>query len=300
MKIGLDYFPLDTDLFGDIKIRKLIRRQGGKAVTVYTLLLCIIYRRGYYMRWDEDLPFIISEQTGFDEAYIREVVRCCMTVGLFDKSLFDAERVLSSRGIQVRYKLVNKLTKRNAKVTAFSLISSEEKGITSEEKGITSEEKGITSEEKGITSEEEGITSEEEGITSEEEGQSKVKEKKEKKKKENAPSPSPPRGAPRGSSEGALEGEIDFDIFLRHFNALLKEYDSKISPLRRMTDERRGRLNGLLASGYTKSDIERVLRNAVSSAMLNGRVKKGFVPGFDWLMEERNFVRVLEGEFNYK
>lgn len=43
-KIGLEYFPMDVDMFQDIKIRKLIKRQGGKAVVVYTLLLCFIYR----------------------------------------------------------------------------------------------------------------------------------------------------------------------------------------------------------------------------------------------------------------
>ena len=43
VKKGLDYFPLDVDFFQDIKIRKLIRCQGGKALTVYIALLCNIY-----------------------------------------------------------------------------------------------------------------------------------------------------------------------------------------------------------------------------------------------------------------
>ena len=46
-KIGLEYFPFDIDFFSDLKIRKLIKYQGGKAVTVYALLLCIIYKQGY-------------------------------------------------------------------------------------------------------------------------------------------------------------------------------------------------------------------------------------------------------------
>ncbi len=43
-----------------------------------------------------------------------------------------------------------------------------------------------------------------------------------------------------------------------------------------------------------------VLMAAASSPQLNGRGKKGFIPGFDWIMREENFVRVLEGEFNAK
>lgn len=34
---------MDVDMFQDIKIRKLIKRQGGKNVAVYVLLLCFIY-----------------------------------------------------------------------------------------------------------------------------------------------------------------------------------------------------------------------------------------------------------------
>ena len=100
VKKGLDYFPFDVDFFQDIKIRKLIKYQRGKAVTVYALLLCLIYKNGYYMLWDEELPFILSEQTGFEEAYIQEVVKCCLALGLFSKELFDKEKVLTSIGIQ--------------------------------------------------------------------------------------------------------------------------------------------------------------------------------------------------------
>ncbi len=102
-KVGLDYFPMDVDFFQDIRIRKLIKYQGGKAVTVYALLLCIIYKQGYYVRWDDGLPFIISEQTGFEEAYIQEVFKCCLIVGLFSKELYDSDKVITSKGIQKRW-----------------------------------------------------------------------------------------------------------------------------------------------------------------------------------------------------
>ena len=144
-KTGLDYFPFDTDTFQDIKIRKLIKRQGGKAVTVYALLLCIIYKDGYYTRWDEELPFIISEQTGFEEAYISEVITVCLSLGLFSKELFDTEGILTSRGIQERYRDICRQIKRKCSFDHYSLISSGETGISSEEIGISSEEKPINS-----------------------------------------------------------------------------------------------------------------------------------------------------------
>ena len=146
-KRGLEYFPLDVDFFQDLKIRKLVKYQGGgKAIAVYALLLCLIYRDGYYMMWDEELPFIISEQTGFDEAYIREVVNSCLNIGLLDKTLFKSERILTSQGIQDRYAKICKLSKRNCIISEFNLISSEEMPISSEEMPISSEEMPISSE----------------------------------------------------------------------------------------------------------------------------------------------------------
>ena len=166
-KSGLDYFPFDVDFFSELKIRKLIKCQGGKAVTVYALLLCNIYKNGYYMRWDKELPFIISEQTGYDEVYIQEVIKSCFTVGLFSKELFDQEKIITSKGIQDRYQSIFSLSRRVCEIKEYNLISSEEKAISSEEKAISSEEKAISSEEKAISSAESA--------------QSKVKERKEKK-----------------------------------------------------------------------------------------------------------------------
>lgn len=125
-KIGLEYFPFDIDFFSDLKIRKLIKYQGGKAVTVYALLLCIIYKQGYYMRWDKELPFIISEQTGYEEVYIQEVIKSCLVIGLFSNELFEKEKIITSKGIQERYQYICNLSKRKCVISEFILISSEE------------------------------------------------------------------------------------------------------------------------------------------------------------------------------
>lgn len=144
-KIGLEYFPFEVDLFSDIKIRKLIKYQGGKAFTVYALLLCIIYKKGYYMGWDKELPFIISEQTGYEEVYIQEVIKSCLIVGLFSKELYESEKILTSKGIQERYQYICNLSKRMCVISEFNLISSEETPISSEEIPIVSEEMPVNS-----------------------------------------------------------------------------------------------------------------------------------------------------------
>lgn len=121
-KHGLEYFPMDIDIFSDLKIRKLIKRQGGKAITVYALLLCNIYKEGYYIQWDEELPFFCSELTGFDEAYISEVIKTCLSLGLFSKTLFESRHVLTSKGIQTRYQRICQQSRRKCQVTDNSLI----------------------------------------------------------------------------------------------------------------------------------------------------------------------------------
>ena len=125
-KKGLEYFPMDIDIFSNIKIRKLIKYQGGKAVSVYTLLLCNIYKSGYYMKWDNELPFICSELTGFEEAYISEVVKTCLNLGLFSKELFDAEKVLTSKSIQERYERICMQCRRVGKIDDYCLLTSQE------------------------------------------------------------------------------------------------------------------------------------------------------------------------------
>lgn len=140
---GLSYFPFDIDFFQDLKIRKLIRCQGGKAVTVYALLLCFIYKSGYYIRWDEELPFAISEQTGYDEAYIREVIKNCVTLGLFSRELFDGEGVLTSRGIQERYAEICELSRRVYVIEQFNLISEQKGGVSVQKKDISAQKTDI-------------------------------------------------------------------------------------------------------------------------------------------------------------
>ncbi|EHM37847.1 hypothetical protein HMPREF0080_02031 [Anaeroglobus geminatus F0357] len=68
LKQGLDYFPLDTDFLQDIKVRRLIRACGSSAIPMLIGLLVNIYRGdGYYLRWDSDMTFLISDEVGISE-----------------------------------------------------------------------------------------------------------------------------------------------------------------------------------------------------------------------------------------
>ena len=172
IKKGLVFFYNDVDFYQDIRIRKLIRRKGGQAATVYHILLCEIYRQGYYLPWDDDIPFLVLEVSGFEEDYIKDVIDFCIEVGLFDKQLFEREKVLTSSGIQHRYFAAGKDAKRkvgndlpyllvtvenepkkSVNVSEPSLDFGEDTIVSSEETLVNSEETHDNSEEKPINSE---------------------------------------------------------------------------------------------------------------------------------------------------
>lgn len=133
VKKGLEYYPIDVDIVSDIKIRKLIKRQKGQAFAVYTLLLCCIYKNGYYIQWDDDLPFILAEQTGFTEQYILQVINCCIDIGLFSAELYNQDQILTSRSIQERYLFICRQGKRKNAIQHYALISVDNNDMPQEE-----------------------------------------------------------------------------------------------------------------------------------------------------------------------
>lgn len=283
-KTGLDYFPFDIDTFQDIKIRKLIKYQSGKAVTVYALLLCLIYKGGYYMRWDEELPFIISEQTGFEEAYIQEVIKSCMVLGLFSKELFDKERVLTSKGIQERYRDICKQLNRKCDFVEFSLISSEEKPISSEEIGISSEEKPINSE-KSTQKKRKG---KERNNTSSDEEDINISSFD---KEECDSVPKSPARLPE--SESVLQEIAEM------WNSICLNFPK----VGKMTDKRKKkipiRIKEMGGWDKAKAVLSDIFKKVQQSKFLNGDNNRGWKCFFDWIFEnESNWVKVYEGNYD--
>jgi len=104
-KQGIDYFPFDVDFFSDIKIRKIARACGSQATSILICLLCNIYKdKGYYILWDEDLPFVIADTVGVSEGAVKEVILKALQVDFFDQDIYNKHNVLTSLGIQKRFK----------------------------------------------------------------------------------------------------------------------------------------------------------------------------------------------------
>ena len=105
-KQGIDYFPLDVGFFSDVKVRKIARACGPQSTSILICLLCNIYKdNGYYILWDEDLPFVIADIVGVSEGAVKEVLTKAIQVGFFDAEIFSVHGVLTSAGIQKRFLL---------------------------------------------------------------------------------------------------------------------------------------------------------------------------------------------------
>lgn len=212
-KKGFDYFSLDVSFHRDIKIRKLLRRKGGEAITVYIILLCFIYENGYYLSWDDDLPFVLSEDTGLEEDRIIDIIQYCIEVGLFNKELFEKDRILTSHSIQERYKSACIITKRVLPHDSpYQLIPFVQQPVSAKKARSDDEPMLVFPEETPVSPEETPISSEETIVTSEETPVSSEfsTQRKEKKNKINNIPPTPPSGG-KGLSESddVVIGDIE-------------------------------------------------------------------------------------------
>ena len=127
-KSGLSYFPLDTDFFEDNKIRILKARYGNDGMILYIYLLCGIYKEGYYMQVDDDFEYILSDDLGMDQNKAKQVLNFLLSRSLFDNTLFQSDKVLTSAGIQKRFQLAVKerARKNPIEVGRYWLLKKEE------------------------------------------------------------------------------------------------------------------------------------------------------------------------------
>lgn len=146
LKEGLDYFSLDTDFLQNRKVRRIKMACGAQSISVLICLLCNIYRnKGYYILWDEDLPFLIADEIGVSEGAVTEIMKKAIQVGFFHQQVYEKESVLTSEEIQKRYSRVcNDSKRKDWKILPdYSVIN----GFPPEETGLSGGETPKTPEE---------------------------------------------------------------------------------------------------------------------------------------------------------
>lgn len=287
IKKGLDYFSLDVNFYNDIKIRKIVRRKGGEALSVYTVLLCNIYEKGYYLEWSDDVPFLISEATGFEEDKVKSFILYCIEIGLFDKEMFDAHHVITSLSIQKRYSAICALTKRKFDPSSpYLLTCSALNNVSSEETTVKSEETDDNSEKNGGNNVSNVVNS----------GKSTQRKENKKERKENKGGTDVPSSSPEPTTP--KNDDINLLAFMDFFNRTMQEHGAQIPTITQISGKRK---QALLArfKQHGKEALRKAVINAATSTFLNGGGSKPFVASFDWIMRPNNFPKVLEGNYSY-
>ncbi len=130
IKKGLDYFPVDTDIFENIQIRKLKNQYKSFGFLVYFAILCDIYKKeGYFLRISEDYLYDLSDRMGETEEEVQKIIDYCLQINLFDRQKYDLFHILTSKSIQERYILVVKRCK-NPICEEFSCVNIPETGVS--------------------------------------------------------------------------------------------------------------------------------------------------------------------------
>ena len=128
-KAGLDYFYMDVHDWDDLKIIDLVTRFGPSGFAVYDVVLCEIYKNGYYLETPiEKLALFVIRAIGSkwikDKTFVLQVIQYCADIGLFNDVLLS-QSVITSAEIQLHY---SEVTARNkADKSKYWLLGESEK-----------------------------------------------------------------------------------------------------------------------------------------------------------------------------
>lgn len=270
-KQGIDYFPMDVGFFTDVKIRKISRACGSQSTSILICLLCNIYKdEGYYILWDEDLPFVISDTVGVSEGAVKEVLIKSLQVGFFDQELYEKYRILTSSGIQKRFLLATYQRKETTIIPEY-LINCANNPINCTNNSINHSDN--------------------------EQSKSKVKVNRKKRKEEENNKETSPNGEEKKDELSLSHSQrIDWVGLMNWYNSLFRD---KLPAIKSMTETRKKAVKARIAQ-YGKESIRTVFNLVLQSSFLLGGNDHNWKCDFDWIFKQANYTKILEGTYNGK
>lgn len=101
IKQGLDYFPLDTSM--DSKTELFEAEHGIHGFGFLIKIYQKIYDNGYFYEWNEDEQLLFARRINVDKKVINAYINSAIKRNIFNKDIFEAYGILTSRGIQKRF-----------------------------------------------------------------------------------------------------------------------------------------------------------------------------------------------------
>jgi Domain of unknown function (DUF4373) len=121
-KQGVDYFPLDVHL--DNKFKFIEIKFGLKGFAVVVKMLQNIYSQGYWAKWDEDEKLLFANENRLDFQEVEDITNESIEREIFNKDVYQRYSVLTSIGIQTRYKEIVR-RRKDVKITSEYLLFDE-------------------------------------------------------------------------------------------------------------------------------------------------------------------------------
>src|SRR5699024_5473112 len=103
-----------------IKFVEIKYKLEGFAIVVK--LMQRIYSQGYWCTWTDDELLLFSDEIKADMELVSDVVAECLERGFFNKKLYEDYNILTSNGIQKRYKEIVRRRKDVNMIEEYLLI----------------------------------------------------------------------------------------------------------------------------------------------------------------------------------
>lgn len=119
-KQGLDYFPMDVHM--DNKIKFIEIKFGLEGFAAVVKMFQEIYAGGYWIEWGEDEQLLFAGEHKIDPNKLQEITKEAVKREIFNPVLFEKYGILTSKGIQSRYKEIVRRRKDVVMISEYTLI----------------------------------------------------------------------------------------------------------------------------------------------------------------------------------
>lgn len=216
------------------------------------------------------MPFVIADTVGVSEGAVKEVILKALQVDFFDQNIYKKYQVLTSYGIQKRFK--SAVYKRESIVYIEEYMVPDVRNIVSDVKNQVTDVRST---------------------------QSKVNKSKVNKSKENKKEISPEGDTKKDELSLQPHPQVEHVDFVRLQEYFNTTFRGKLSMVVSMTESRRKAVKARIAQ-YDKETVFIVLKKVAASPFLLGCNDRNWKCDFDWIFKAANFTKILEGNYDEK
>lgn len=269
MKKGIDFFPMNCQ---QTEPMELIEAQYGIKGFATVVKVCqrIYANEGYYCDWNDDISMLLSRQIGLNCNLVSDIIHTAIKRDIFSKSMYDKHKILTSAWIQETYFFAVKRRKEISLNPEYLLVD-----YTQFLKNADISQKNVNTTQKNVDISEQSTVED-----------SKVKNStaKETEKKKNT----------TDVAEEAVK--VPYQEIMELFNTICVSFPK----VTKMTEKRKKAVKARFNNGYTLEDFKRAFETAEQSDFLKGNNDRNWKADFDWLTNENNLAKTLEGKYNNK